>query len=128
MTRTIRLGALVLLTAAAGCGGGGGASQLRLDDPTGRGPVALKPGQQLVVSLAVNHGIGTDWVIGPRPAAAVLRYRGAAYHPHGRQLPGSGGSERFVFDARARGEAHAVFLHYFRGKLTGRRDLRIVVK
>jgi hypothetical protein len=76
----------------------------------------------------VNHGIGTDWVIGPRPAAAVLRYRRASYNPEGRALPGSGGRERFVFQARAKGEAHAVFLHYFRGKLTERRDLRIVVK
>jgi predicted secreted protein len=120
------VGALVLLAALAGCGGG--TSQLRLDEPSGSGPVALKPGQQLVVSFAVNHGIGTAWVIGPRPAAAVLRYRGASYHQQGRELAGAPGSERFVFEARARGEAHAVFLHYFRGKLTERRDLRIVVK
>ena len=86
MTRRMRLGALVLLTAAVGCGGGG-ASPLRLDDPRGSGTVALKPGQQLVVSLPVNPGIGTDWVIGPRPAAAVLRYRSTSYHPQGRALP-----------------------------------------
>jgi predicted secreted protein len=118
----------VVLTAAAGCGGGGGPSQLRLEDPRPDGPVALKPGQELVVSFPVNHGIGTDWVIGPKPAAAVLRYRSASYHPQGQQLPGSGGSERLVFEAHARGEAHAVFLHYFRGKITERRDLRVVVK
>ena len=126
MTRRMQAGALVLLAAAAGCGGG--TSQVRLDEPSGNGPVALKAGQQLVVSFAVNHGIGTAWVIGPRPAAAVLRYRGASYHPQGRELPGAPGSDRFVFDARAKGEAHAVFLHYFRSKLTERRDLRVVVK
>jgi predicted secreted protein len=124
----MRVGALVVLTAAAGCGGSGGPSQLRLDDPRANRPVALTPGQELVVSFPVNHGIGTDWVIGPKPAAAVLRYRSASYHPQGRALPGSGGSERFVFEARARGEAHAVFLHYFRGKITERRDLGVVVK
>jgi predicted secreted protein len=128
VTRGVRAAALVLLTTLAACGGGGGASQRRLDNPKGGAPVALRPGQQLVVSFPVNPGVGTDWVIGPRPAGAVLRYRSASYVPVGRQLPGSGGRERFVFEARARGDVHAVFLHYFRGKLTERRDLRIVVK
>ena len=127
MTRKVCATALVLLAALAGCGGGG-VSQRRLDNPRGSGPVTLKPGQQLVVSFPVNPGIGTDWVLGARPAAAVLRYRRASYDPQGRQLPGSGGRRRFVFEARARGDAHAVFLNYFRGKLTDRRDLRIVVR
>jgi predicted secreted protein len=119
--------ALVLLLALAGCGGGG-PSQRRLDNPNGRGPVTLEPGQELVVSFPVNHGVGTDWVIGPRPAAAVLRYRRATYEPVGPQLPGAGGRQRFVFEARSKGHTRAVFLHYFRGKLSERRSLAIVVR
>lgn len=119
--------ATMVATGLAGCGGGG-SSRLQLSDPRGSSTVTLRAGQGLVVSFPVNYGIGTDWVIGPQPAPAVLRYRRAVYAPLGPQLPGSGGRRRFFFDARAKGRARAVFLHYFRGKLTERRELEIAVR
>jgi predicted secreted protein len=126
--RTAAIAAL-LAAALAGCGGGsGGPSPLQLDNPRGSAPVTLKAGQELVVSFQVNYGIGTDWAIGPKPTISVLRYRGAAYQARGPQLPGSGGNKRFSFQARAKGRTPATFLHYFRGKLTERRVLTVVVR
>ena len=110
-----------------GCGGGGGQSERVLNDPRGAATAALKRDQRLVVTFPVNHGVGSDWVIGPKPRGDVVRYEGARYDPNEPQLPGSGGRQRFSFTARAKGTARLVFLNYFRGRIMQRRALTVAV-
>ena len=110
----------------AGCGGGG-PSQRVLNDPRAARTVTLKSDQKLLVTFPVNHGVGSDWVIGPKPRGGVVRYEGSSYDADQPQLPGSGGRQRFSFTARAKGTAQLVFLNYFRGKVMQRRTLTVAV-
>lgn len=110
----------------SGCGGGG-PSQRVLNDPRGSPTITLQRDQKLLVTFPVNHGVGSDWVIGTKPSAGVVRYEGSSYDPDQPQLPGSGGRQRFSFKARAKGTARIVFLNYFRGKVMQRRVLTVTV-
>jgi inhibitor of cysteine peptidase len=73
---------------------------------TASGPVALKVGQALVVTLPSNPSTGYSWTISTAPDGAVLTQNGeltyAATNPDV-VMPGSGGTETVRFTATAAG-------------------------
>lgn len=73
---------------------------------TASGPVALKVGQVLVVTLPSNPSTGYSWTISTAPDGAVLTQNGeltyAATNPDV-VMPGSGGTETVRFTATAAG-------------------------
>jgi inhibitor of cysteine peptidase len=73
---------------------------------TASGPVSVKVGQTLVVTLASNPSTGYSWAISTAPDAAVLAQDGdLTYTPSNPDvvMPGSGGTESVRFTAKAAG-------------------------
>jgi predicted secreted protein len=125
----MRLRPLTVLIAAAlaalpGCGGGGGGTKT-VQEP--RGTVTVEKGQTLLLAFSNNPGIGFDWERGaPNPDPTVLRPRGSRSDSADR--PGASVEIRYRFEARRAGTAAIGFVHFFRGKVTERRTVRVAVR
>jgi predicted secreted protein len=125
----MRLRPLALLIAAVlaalpGCGGGGGGTKT-VREP--RGPLTVDKGQTLVLAFSNNPGVGFDWERStPNPDPTVLRPRGSRSDSADR--PGAGVEIRYRFEARRTGTAAIGFVHFFRGKITERRTVRVTVR
>jgi predicted secreted protein len=111
------------LVTVPGCGGGSGTKTVR--EP--RGTVTVDRGQTLVLAFSNNPGIGFDWERGsPNPSAAVLRPLGPRSDTTDR--PGASVEIRYRFEARRAGTTAVGFVHFFRGKVTERRTVRVTVR
>jgi predicted secreted protein len=125
----MRLRPLAVLVAAAlaalpGCGGGSGGTKT-VREP--RGTLTVEKGQTLVLAFSNNPGIGFDWERStPNPDPAVLRPRGSRSDSADR--PGASVEIRYRFEARRAGTAAIGFVHFFRGKVTERRTVRVTVR
>jgi predicted secreted protein len=125
----MRLRPLALLIVAAlaalpGCGGGGGGTKT-VREP--RGTVTVAKGETLVLAFSNNPGIGFDWERStPNPDPTVLRPRGSRSDRADR--PGASVEIRYRFDASRAGTAAIGFVHFFRGKITERRTVRVNVR
>jgi inhibitor of cysteine peptidase len=78
---------------------------------TASGPVSLKVGQTLVVTLPSNPSTGYSWTVSGAPDSAVLTQEGdITYTPSNPDvvMPGSGGSETVRFTATAAGTTKLV--------------------
>lgn len=113
----------VAAVALAGCGsdaadrsGGTTVESSAIVTVTGSGPVSLRVGQQLDVTLESNPTTGYDWLIDAAPDAAVIEQAGEPSYqpaPVASNVVGSGGTTTFRFDARAAGTT-TVVLRYKR--------------
>jgi predicted secreted protein len=125
----MRLRPLAVLIAAAlaalpGCGGGAGGTKT-VREP--RGTLTVAKGQTLVLAFSNNPGVGFDWERdAPNPDPAVLRPRGSRSESADR--PGASVEIRYRFEARRAGTAAIGFVHFFRGKVTERRTVRVTVR
>jgi predicted secreted protein len=107
-----------------GCGGGGGGTKT-VSEP--RGALSVAKGQTLVLAFSNNPGIGFDWErSAPNPDPTVLRPRGSRSDRADR--PGASVEIRYRFEARRAGTAAIGFVHFFRGKVTERRTVRVTVR
>jgi predicted secreted protein len=117
--------AVVLALALTGAGCGGGGSSIH-DDP--HGTIDVKTGDVFTLAFTVNAGVGYEWQVIPfdfDPAKVKLLSNKAVYPDEKRA--GASGQRRFRFRATTAGIQTLVFQHYFRGKPTDRRTLRIDV-
>jgi inhibitor of cysteine peptidase len=116
--RSVRTLAVMVMMAAAtlgACGSkdeGAGENVATGDvTVTASGPVSVKVGQTLVVTLASNPSTGYSWAISTAPDSAVLTQDGdityTATNPDV-VMPGSGGSETVRFTATAAGTTTVV--------------------
>jgi predicted secreted protein len=112
------------LAALPGCGSGtAGTKTVR--EP--RGTVTVQHGQTLVLAFSNNPGIGFDWERGtPNPDPAVLRPLGS--RSDATTLPGASAEIRYRFQARRAGTTAIGFVHFFRGKVTEQRTVRVTVR
>lgn len=114
--------AIIALAVLPGCGGGGTKT---VREP--RGTLNVAKGQTLVLAFSNNPGIGFEWErSAPNPDPSVLRPRGS--HSDSADRPGASVEVRYRFEGRRAGTAAIGFVHFFRGKVTERRTVRVTVR
>ncbi|MFF7976791.1 protease inhibitor I42 family protein [Streptomyces sp. NPDC007905] len=110
--RLLAASALLPLT-LAGCGllGGDGQAEYGAQQRS----IAVDAGERFTLSLPASPALGEHWYLaGPRPDAAVLKYRGKREDVHGSPegITGGGeGTEYFDFTAVKSGTTQVKMLH-----------------
>ncbi len=102
--------ALLLLLAACGPGA------LVLPEDRSGSTVTLEPGQELVIEVFENASIGWQWDVTTDPDDAVLRFVDEAYEADSPDTAGSGGTDRFRFEAVGPGSTELVLSRDYRNE------------
>jgi predicted secreted protein len=116
--------ALALALTLAACG----ASGPRIyGDP--HGTIGVKKGDEFIVELAVNSGVGYDWQVVPfdLDPTKVALVKTQTIYPDDRRA-GESGKRRYRFRATKVGRQTLVFQRFFRSKPDERRVLTIDVR
>lgn len=113
----VGLGAVVVAALVVACGSDsatdstGGATVPKQISVDGSGPVALRLGQELVVTLESNPSTGYDWLIDTAPDTAVAESVGEPSYqatPVASNIVGSGGATSLRFSATGAGTTRVV--------------------
>ena len=116
--RRLSMGAIASLAlGVCACGGGQARAPVFVGEGDSGGTFFLSIGQQLVVTLASNPTTGYSWSY-QSSSSGVLRDGPSEYVPTQPVLPGSGGTERFVFTGADAGRTRLRF-EYRRAWETG---------
>jgi predicted secreted protein len=114
----------VALIAVGGCGAGG---PKLFHNP--HGTIGVDKGDEFTIAMVVNSGVGYDWQLVPfdlDPTKVDLLKTQTVYPSDNRA--GESGERRYRFRATTVGRQVLVFQHFFRGKATDRRVLRVDVR
>ena len=100
---SVVLSVFVILSLFSGCGVGA----TNLTDDDNGATVSLRPGERVTISLASNPTTGYSWQVVAIDEALLEMVAEPEYQPEAKAegLVGAGGTESFLFQALAPGEA-----------------------
>lgn len=89
--------------ALAVAAGPAAAKQVNLTIADTGGTVSVKKGDTISITLAANQTTPYHWVVTARPKPSVARVTRSRYIQGGSNLPGAGGTQRYVIRATGKG-------------------------